>query len=87
MPATYQSTSSQNINAVKSCIDFVSGPGMLVVKYLDNTDAFEVRYLECGSNNSTIYQTLPMLSNRHRIVRKTLVVNNEANDLPVIFEQ
>ncbi len=45
MLGLYQNTSFQTINAVKSSIDFVSRLGRLLIKNLDNTLAFKIRYL------------------------------------------
>ena len=87
MLGLYENIYSQDTNAAKSSIDFVSSRGRLLVRYFDNTGTFELRPLEGATKNLTIDPPLSVLSNGRGTAPKTLIVDDEANDLPIIFEQ
>lgn len=82
-----QTLSSRDIDAVKSSMRFVHGTGKLLIKYFADTDPIVLRALEGRTNSSATDPTLSILSNGKSKVVKTIIVDNEANNLPKVLEE
>ncbi len=74
------------IEAIKSEMRFVSGPGKLLVRYFEDAEPIVLSILEGDTDNAAIDPSLLGLSSV-QVPVKTIILDDEANDLPTILEE
>lgn len=75
------------INAAKSRMSFIPCPDKLLVQYLEDADPFVFSALLGSVTGSSNEPSLSMLSDGHAAMAETVIIDNEANDLPTVFEK
>jgi hypothetical protein len=82
-----QTISSQEINVLKSDLHVVHDPCKLSVRYFADADSIELGALISSMESSEIGPSLSSVQNKHGPAAKTVILDNEMNDLPTIFEE
>jgi hypothetical protein len=90
MLGLYQTFCVHDINAAKSAMRFVPVPGKLLIKYFEDADPLMLRALGGSMYNCAIDVIGPSLSMVPIVqgaTAQTMVVDDEANDVPAILEE
>ena len=87
MLGLHQAISVCEMNAVKSNTRFIQGPCTLRVKYFAEADPIELNALVTYVSEPSVDHPFSVVQNGQSSAVKTVILDNEASDLPTIFEE